>query len=55
MDSGGLDQRRRAQARVEELLEAEWEPVLTEEQERELERIELSWRKRLLEERHGEG
>ena len=43
-DSGGPDQRRRAQARVEELLAQEWEPVLTEEQERERERIELSWR-----------
>ena len=42
---GSQDLRGQATIRVEELLEPEWEPVLTEEQSRELERIEESWRK----------
>lgn len=44
---GGLDMREQARRRAEEILAAEWEPVLTEEQDRELERIEVAWRAQL--------
>ena len=44
---GHADMRQRACARVEALLEPEWEPTLTDEQDRELGRIEAWWRERL--------
>ncbi|OGG53587.1 MAG: hypothetical protein A3F84_02710 [Candidatus Handelsmanbacteria bacterium RIFCSPLOWO2_12_FULL_64_10] len=44
---GGLDLRGQAQRRAEEILDREWEPILDEEQGRELERIETWWRKRI--------
>ena len=44
---GSPDMREQAQRRVEEILTPEWDPVLTGEQERELERIEEAWRAQL--------
>ena len=46
LSEGGPDMKRKARDRVASLLAGDWEPVLTEAQSRELERIEVWWREK---------